>query len=170
MINIKSFIDYLGLYAPIILFIFTLLLLRNMYNYLTYFLFGFIINNALNIILKLLIKEPRPFKDNKAIEIGIVNGSRISFDKFGMPSGHSQNCAFFVIFITMVLNNPSITVIYSCITFISLFQRYLYNNHTLLQLFVGFIIGSFVGYMTYNFANIKIKGEIKSKQDDNGPI
>lgn len=167
--DLKLIIDYIGLYAPIILFIFTFLLLRNMTNYLTYFLVGFIINNILNIILKLIIKEPRPFKDDKTIEIGIANGQRISFDKFGMPSAHAQNCAFLIIFITMVLNNPYITALYALITTISLFQRYLYNNHSLIQLFVGLLIGSLLGYIIYLLANKKIKGVINMKKDDNGP-
>ena len=104
--------DYTGLYAPIILFILTLFLLRNMTNYLHFFVTGFIINNILNIILKILIKEPRPTNEQRIIEIGIVNGARIGFDKFGMPSGHAQNCGFVLLFITLVLNNPFITTLY----------------------------------------------------------
>ena len=75
--------DYIGLYAPIILFILTIFLLRNMPTYLQFYIIGNILNNILNIILKLIIKEPRPNDEQKAIEIGVVNGSRIGFDKFG---------------------------------------------------------------------------------------
>ena len=91
--------DYIGLYAPNILFVLSLFLLRNMKTYLQFFVFGTILNNILNIILKLAIKDARPSKDQKAIEIGIVNGARIGFDKFGMPSGHAQNCGYFLSFI-----------------------------------------------------------------------
>ena len=72
--------NYIGLYAPIILFFLSLFLLRNMTKYLSFFVVGFIFNNILNIVLKLLIKEPRPTTDQKAIEIGVVNGARIGFD------------------------------------------------------------------------------------------
>ena len=113
--------DYIGLYAPVILFALTLFLLRNLTTYLWVFVVGFILNNLLNIILKLAIKEPRPTKDQKAIEIGVVNGARIGFDKFGMPSGHAQNCGYCLSFITMTLNNPFITALYSLISVISLF-------------------------------------------------
>ena len=65
--------DYIGLYAPVILFILTLFLLRNMPNYLQYFVVGFIFNNILNIILKIAIKDARPNDDQKIIEIAIVN-------------------------------------------------------------------------------------------------
>jgi membrane-associated phospholipid phosphatase len=141
-----------------------------MKSYLIFFVSGFILNNILNIILKLLFKEPRPTQDQKAIEIGVVNGARIGFDKFGMPSGHAQNCTYCLIFTTMALNEPFITALYLLITLISLFQRYLYNNHTALQIIIGIIIGSSFGYMIYIFAQKYITGNIKMKKDDNGPI
>jgi membrane-associated phospholipid phosphatase len=162
--------DYIGLYAPIILFIFSLFLLRNKRTYLQFFVLGFILNNILNIILKLAIKEARPLTDQKAIEIGVVNGARIGFDKFGMPSGHAQTCGYCVLFITMSLNNPFITCLYLLISMISLFQRYLYNNHTILQLVIGFIVGGSFGYLTYIIGNKYIMGNIKMKMDENGPL
>ena len=162
--------DYIGLFAPIILFFLSLFLLRNNKKYLYFFFYGFILNNILNIILKVAIKEPRPTAERKVIEIGIANEARISFDKFGMPSGHAQNCAYCLAFITMVLNDPFITAFYTVITFNTLFQRYLYNNHTILQLVVGTFIGLFFGYITYTIANKNIMGNIKMKKDDNAPL
>jgi membrane-associated phospholipid phosphatase len=162
--------DYIGLYAPMILFILTLFLLRNKILYLQFFIYGFILNNILNIILKLTIKEPRPTKDQKAIEIGVTNGARISFDKFGMPSGHAQNCGYCLAFITLTLKTPFITALYTIITFTSLFQRYIYNNHTILQLIIGIIVGTIFGYLIYILANKYIVGNIRMKKDDNGPL
>lgn len=162
--------EYIGIYAPILLFILSLVLLRNMKRYLRFFVGGFIINNIVNILLKLTIQEPRPSEDQKAIEIGVVNGARIGFDKFGMPSGHAQNCAYCLAFITLVLNNPMITCFYAVITLTSVFQRYLYNNHTVLQLLIGLLIGVLVGYLMYEVGNKHIMGNIKMKKDDNGPL
>ena len=162
--------DYIGLYAPIILFMVTLLLLRNMQNYLYYFVVGFILNNILNIVLKISIKDARPNNEQKAIEIGIVNGAHIGFDKFGMPSGHAQNCGFCLSFVTLVLDNPFITIFYAFISTISLFQRYLYGNHSMLQLTVGIFIGIWVGYLTYLIGNKYIMGNIKMRKDDNAPL
>jgi membrane-associated phospholipid phosphatase len=164
------FFDYIGLYAYIILFFFSIILLRNKTNYLKFFIAGFIFNNLLNNILKLLFKEPRPTKDQKAIEIGVNNGIRIGYDKFGMPSGHAQNCAYCLAFIFMTLHNIYISLFYLVITIITIFQRYKYNNHTIFQLFIGFIIGSCVGYSIYLFANKIITGDITIKQDDYGPL
>ncbi len=163
-------LSYIGLYAPIILFILSIFFLRNMRTYLLLFVSGFILNNTMNILLKLAIKEPRPSKDQKSIEIGVVNGARIGFDKFGMPSGHAQHCGFCLAFITMALNDPFITALYLIISVISLFQRYLYNNHTILQLIIGFIIGISFGILNYQIGNKYITGNIKMKKDDNGPL
>lgn len=168
--NIYLLIDYIGLYAPIILFLLSLFLLRNMKTYLQFFVYGFIFNNILNILLKLAIKEPRPSRDQKAIEIGVVNGARIGFDNFGMPSGHAQNCGYCLTFITMAINNPFITALYSIISVISLFQRYLYNNHNILQLIIGFIIGISIGILVYQIGHKYKIGNIKMKKDENGPL
>lgn len=162
--------DYIGLYAPIILFIFTLFLLRNMPTYLQFYIIGNILNNILNIILKLIIKEPRPNDEQKAIEIGVVNGSRIGFDKFGMPSGHSQNCGYNLAFISLTLNDIFVTTLYILISIVSLLQRYLYKNHSMLQLLVGLSIGIGFGYLIYLIGNKYIIGNIKMKKDENAPI
>lgn len=163
-------INYIGYYAPIILFALTIFLLRNMNTYLWGFIIGFALNNLLNVVLKLLIKEPRPTKDQKAIEIGIVNGARIGHDKFGMPSGHAQNCAYCLSYVTLVLNDPIITILYLVLTTISVIQRYLNHNHSALQLLVGSIIGIGFGYQMYMYTNKLIKGNIKMRKDDNGPL
>jgi membrane-associated phospholipid phosphatase len=158
--------DSIGFFAPSILFVLSVLFLRHMSNYLKFYIVGSLLNTILNILLKMIIKEPRPSKEQKFIEIGVTNGSSISFDKFGMPSGHAQNCGFSLAFITLVFNNPFITTLYLIISLSSLMQRYLYNNHTILQLVVGFTIGLFTGYITYLLGSKYIMGNIKIKKDD----
>ena len=59
----------------------------------------------------------------KAIETGIVNGSYIGFDKFGMPSCHSQNCGFYLSFITLTLNDPYITTLYASYFYYDYFTK-----------------------------------------------
>lgn len=168
--NLFNLGDYIGLYAPIILFVLTLFLLRNMPIYLQFYITGNILNNILNIILKLIIKEPRPNDDKKAIEIGVKNGARIGYDKFGMPSGHAQNCGYNLAFINLTLNEPFITTLYALISIVTLLQRYLFKNHTILQLIIGLLVGLGFGYLTYIIGNKYLTGNIKSKMDDNAPI
>jgi membrane-associated phospholipid phosphatase len=158
--------DNIGIFAPLILFLLSILLLRNKQTYLKAFVIGFILNNIINAILKLLIKAPRPSKDQRALEIGIANGERIAFDKYGMPSGHAQNAGFALVYISLIFNSPFITGFYLIISFISMYQRYLYNNHTILQLIIGFLIGAGLGYICYFITNRFIMGNLKTKKDD----
>ena len=72
--------DTIGFFAPGILFMFSVLFLRHMSNYLLFYIVGTVLNNILNIILKMIIKEPRPSKEQKFIEIGVTNGISFSFD------------------------------------------------------------------------------------------
>lgn len=163
-------INSIGFYSPFILFILSIFLLRHLTTYLSFFGVGFILNIILNFILKNIIKEPRPFKDNKIIEIGVTNGAHIGIDKFGMPSGHAQICGFCLSYITMVLNNPYITGLYLLITGLTLFERFKYNHHSIFQLIIGLLIGIAFGYVSYIIANKYITGNIKMKKDENGPI
>ena len=163
-------IDYIGYYSPLILLVLSTLLLRNNCKYLKYFIYGYTGTNILNILLKLLIQQPRPTKDIKVLELAIKNGQRIGFDKYGMPSGHAQICGFCLAFIMLVFNEPYLTTAYLVIAIITMYQRYKYNNHTIMQLFVGFLLGLFTGVITYFLGNKAIKGKMKMKPDDNAPL
>ncbi len=166
---LSNLFDYIGAYAPIILFISSIFLLQNRINYLKIYIFGLILNSILNIIIKNIIKEPRPDKNSRILEIAVANKQIVDLDKFGMPSGHAQDGGFNLVFITLVFNNSFITGLYLIITFLTLFQRYKYSNHTVLQLIVGLIIGIGFGYLSYNVGNKWIKGNLKMKPDENAP-
>jgi len=167
---INKIFAYIGAFSPIYLFFISLLLLRNYSVYLSFYTIGTIINTILNITLKSIIQEPRPNEDYKLISISTSNGHRFGPDVYGMPSGHAQNAAFNLAFMTGLFKSPTITSFYLVITIITLGQRYIYKNHTLLQLFVGFILGLIIGTLSYIKANEKIKGHINEKPDDNGPL
>lgn len=163
-------IDYIGYYAPMLLLFITVFFLRNRCTYLKFFLFGYAGTFALNTALKLLIQEPRPSKDMRTLEIAIKNGQRLGFDKYGMPSGHAQTCGFCLAFMTMLFKSSSISLFYSIISIIAMYQRYIYKNHTISQLIVGFIIGAATGILVYFVGYKTVKGFLKMKPDDNGPL
>lgn len=167
--NIILLLDYLGIMAPIVLLVISIILLQNKNIYFKTYIIGYGLNIILNAILKYAIKEPRPSKDMKILEIAIANQHRIGFNKYGMPSGHAQTCGYSLIYITMVLNNTFVTGLYLIITFISLYQRYKYFNHTILQLIVGLLTGMLFGYITYYAGNKYIKGNFKMRPDDFAP-
>lgn len=167
--SLTNLFKYSGIYAPIILHLFSLFLLRNKVNYLTFYVVGTIFNVILNIILKLFFKEPRPKKNARVMEIAVENKYDFDFDKYGMPSGHAQQCAFSLTFITLVFNNPFISSIYLGITLLTFLQRYTYLDHSILQLIVGFCIGIGIGYLFYSICRKYIQGNIKMRSDDFAP-
>lgn len=165
--NIKYIFDLVGSTAPITLFFSSIYFLRNSPNYLLFYTIGYGLNFLLNAILKILIKEPRPDDDNKVIEFMIYNGNRVGFDKYGMPSGHAQVCLFSLTFLTLVLNDPNISIFCAVLSLISLIQRYIYNNHTILQLIIGALVGTIFAYLIYFISKKYIIGKINCKKDDN---
>jgi len=136
---------------------------------LTFYVVGTIFNVILNIILKLVLKEPRPKKNARVMEIAVENKYDFDFDKYGMPSGHAQQCAFSLAYITLVLNNPFISSLYLGITLLTFLQRYTNSDHSVLQLIVGFCIGISVGYLFYSICRKYIQGNIKMRSDDFAP-
>lgn len=170
--NIKLSLDYIGFFSPIIFLLLSILFLRNTFQYLTGYIIGFFINFILNYILKLFIKEPRPTQSNKIITVSNIHGlgEKYGANVYGMPSGHAQTSGYTLSYITLVLNNSMITVLFSIITIITLFQRFFSISHTILQLIIGFLLGIFMGYIMYIIIQRNIKGNIKMKRDDDAPI
>lgn len=173
----------LGEYSPVILIIPTLTLLYNKPTLYYYYIFGLVINSMLNITLKLLIKEPRPRPSsssphlknanatkNENTETSLTFSNLAHFDNYGMPSGHAQIVFFSTIYIWLAFKNIKISLVYLCISLITLYQRVKYNKHTISQVIVGMFIGSLMAALTYFFFKKKIVGILKFKPDDNFKI
>jgi hypothetical protein len=143
----------------------TALLLRNKKTYLIIFVFGFLLNNIINILLKIIIQEPKLTENIDLLKLR--DKFVLNVDKLGMPSNDLQNCSFCLIFINFVLKNPLITCLYIVITGVVFYIKYLFNVHSILQLVIAFFVGMGVGYFTYVYALKLVKGSIQNKCDDN---
>lgn len=166
----QHIIDVIGFSAPGILLVTSIFLLKKKPIYLKYFISGYILTSILNSLLKYILKEPRPSNDWVLFKIGITHNKRFGYDRYGMPSGHAQHCGYILSFITLVLNNPWVTCIYLIFTLICMYQRYLYENHTIKQVVVGLFIGLGSGYLMYEVATKNLIGNIKMRPDDDAPI
>jgi dolichyldiphosphatase len=129
----------------------TLVLIRRDLTTIFYFI-GFLLTEVSNIILKNVIKQPRP-------EINRHRGQQ--FSKYGMPSDHSQIMFYFASFFILLIassrysisNNKLFQMAYKCIlivgsfTLASLvaFSRVYLEYHTVQQVLVGAMLGSFAG-------------------------
>jgi len=162
-------IDTIGFFGPQLLFLSSIYFLYYKFTSLIIYVVGFTSNTLLNIILKSLIQEPRPLEDKRLFNLEILNGNRMEFDRYGMPSGHSQSVFYSTIFIFLTLKNQWISFVYLIITILTSYQRIEYKNHTLGQVFIGAILGIFMSLLFYYYATKIIKGNLEEKKDDNAP-
>jgi len=166
----------IGSHGPVILMFLSIYLLSNKSNLLFYYLIGYIIEIILNIVLKGIIKEPRPCFNNKEFNLAVKNNKRfvfkdgLPFDLFGMPSGHASSVMFSTIFVYLALRKTNWLYVYLLISAITISQRFVYKYHTISQLIVGVFVGSLFSYLMFQLAEKKLKGLIREKPDDNGPI
>jgi len=163
---LQNIFAFIGATGPILLFILSLFLLRSKPIYLLFYVMGFIVNIGLNFILKITIKDPRPKEDIVLFELALQHGKRMDMDKFGMPSGHAQSVGYSCAFIFLTICNMYTVWSYLVISLITMMQRYAYNNHTISQIVMGYIIGILVALMVYLVSNKFIKGKISNKKDD----
>ena len=163
----------IGSYGPLILLLFSIFLLRNKSNLLFYYILFFGISVILNVVLKGLIQESRPCIDRETFQLMMKNKERyikkngVPYDIFGMPSGHTQSVMFSTIFIFLSLKKTNILIFYLIISLITMWQRVNYNFHTIIQVIVGFIVGTVFAYFMFYMGKKNKTGIIREKRDDN---
>ena len=166
----------LGNYGPLLLILLSWYLLFDHKNLFFYFNIGLFANSVLNTILKGIIQEPRPIFDSKKVKLMASHAkdyyfqNGIPFDIYGMPSGHAQMAFFTTVYIYLSLKHRNLLYLYLIISLIICYQRVKFDFHSITQVVVGAIIGSCFAYFVYQLAREKIKGKIREKLDDDGPI
>jgi membrane-associated phospholipid phosphatase len=136
--------NYLGFFGPYILTIINIFYIFHIQEkFFFLYIISHVINIVLNIILKNIIKDPRPSDEKSFLDV-----ERLHMDKYGMPSGHAQT-AWYNVGIIMLNKVPIyikiLSIIIACLT---IYQRYIYKNHTVIQLVVGMIIGLLLAYIS----------------------
>jgi membrane-associated phospholipid phosphatase len=141
-------LDYIGHYGPPILFLITFYSLFERHIYMFVFLFGSLINCWINMFLKHIFREPRPINPLQFIDSNDLIGNNY----YGLPSGHAQSVFFSLTFLYQIMkpgsNYSYIMTFYimSCITILTLYQRWKYRRHTIKQLIIGAIVGTFFAW------------------------
>jgi membrane-associated phospholipid phosphatase len=166
--NIEKCIDYLGYNGPYLLTFLTILILlwHKLFTLVAFFTIGYGFNSLINFLIKGIVKEPRPCEDKCLHTLQRITGSRISVDKYGMPSGHSQIAFYSTIFIWFSLKQVWLTLFYLIISLNTLRQRIKYKNHTIKQVIAGSLVGSIVGYIAYYLSQKNLMGSLKMRADD----
>jgi len=164
-----KFFDSIGYFGPQLLFFASIYFLFEKLTSLSVYFLGFFFSMLLNSILKLLIQEPRPKEDKRLFNLEILNKKRISFDRYGMPSGHADAVFYSTAFIFLTLKNKWIGFIYLLISLLTCYQRIAYKNHTFGQVLVGGIVGTIMGVLFFYYSKGLLKGKLREKIDDNAP-
>jgi len=166
----------IGSYGNNILILLSMYLLWDHSNLFFYYVVGLVVDFISNNVLKGIIQEPRPCFDSKEVRLALKNNKRfilkdgLPFDLFGMPSGHSSSVIFSTLFIYLVLRKTKWLYVYLVISLITISQRVVFNYHSIFQVIVGSLIGALLAYLMYQFAESKMKGRIREKSDDYGPV
>ena len=116
--------------------------------YLLIYIFVFDISSILNhVILKKYINDLRP-DDPRPFLVSEQFRKRVN----GMPSGHAQQTAFSLTFSYLLSgkNFYASLVLFS----LTIYQRYVFKNHTFWQLLVGSIMGVAIAYLTFYIEDI----------------
>ena len=175
--NIEKYILLIGNNGPLILLLLSIFFLRKKLTYLYVYLIGYFLCILLNTILKGIFLQPRPYYKTDIFNIYMNNHIKkfkgsigLPFDDFGMPSGHSQSVMYSTIFIYLVLKHNNIFYLYLASALLTCYQRVSLDYHSISQVIVGATVGSSFAYFVYQLAREKIKGRIREKPDDFGPL
>lgn len=147
-------------YGNKLLFLLSIVFLYDKKTYLLFYVIGAVLNYLLNSLLKLVFKQPRPTENMKLFQQEMDRRETIDwreYERFGMPSGHSQETAFSLLYITMVLQNTKISALFLIIMAFTMFQRIYTKRHFFIQVFVGGTIGLCMGYLFYYLASKYIR-------------
>lgn len=145
--NRMMIFDYIGHYGPIITFSVTFYSLVNRMKYLCVFVIGSMINHTINLLLKHIFKEERPTNPLPFIDSNNVSNELIKYNYYGLPSGHAQSTLFALTF--MYLTNANMYFLYtmSCVTILTLYQRWKYRRHDMKQILFGAFLGMFFAWV-----------------------
>ena len=142
-------LDFIGFNGPLIMCGLAVLLFYQRIALLSgYFLFlgiGFLLSK----MLKQFIKEPRP--DRPLAYFTNESHFYANEERYGMPSTHATLVAFSLTYFYLFLGKritPLFTVS-AAVYALTLYQRWKYRRHTILQLFAGTVLGFTMGTTGY---------------------
>jgi membrane-associated phospholipid phosphatase len=176
MYSLSIIFTKFGKFGPFLLYAVASYLLWHKKTSFYYYQVGFFTCEILNLVLKGTFKQPRPSEDPAEFYLAVKNGHRFIFkngvphDIFGMPSGHSQSALFTTAFVFLCLKDVKIGLCFLLVSLLVMSQRVVDNYHTVFQVIAGACVGIIYAYLFYYFSQQSLKGLIRMKQDDNGPL
>lgn len=173
--------DNVGKYGPGLIFFIAIYLLYSKQILLITYIIGYVLNLILNFGLKGIFRMPRPNENMKKFDAAIRLNKHIELNRFGMPSGHAQTMIYSLVFISFALlstknkekglnMNQNWIALMIVLSILTLAQRVHFNMHSLEQILVGSIIGALIGYGFFYYSQVRSRGSLAHKPEQNAPI
>ena len=164
MFSIDDIIYHIGTNGPSLLVVVSIGILYVKTKYLTVFLVGSLLNLLTNYALKGIIAQPRP-KDYM-IHIEKKYRKILNYERYGMPSGHTQLAFFTTVFVYLATQNTHLLLGYLFVSIVVVYQRVAFEYHYFSQTVVGAIVGSVFAWLCFQYGIKVHKGQLTSKRDD----
>jgi hypothetical protein len=178
-------IDYMGFKSYSILFwlVVIITIFRAKYNLLLVYIIFYYICRFIVRLLKPIIREPRPTTGLENSRPGSLPFIKFpsymkedlsdDIEKWGMPSGHAACTIYSLAFIWWAgdigLTKDTQTAVFAFACFVALamyYQRWWYEKHTAAQLFIGTLLGVFLGYWSVWFYKVVVRGKKIGRKED----
>lgn len=158
-------IDNIGFWGPIILLCINTVEIWSREIYFISYLAFFGVSSLVNTVLKQVMRGQRPANQLYLNKFDIsAQNVNIYHHRYGMPSGHAQSTGYSIAYLYLMSGStvtPSV-MISMFIGALTLYQRYVYNRHTLGQLAVGLAVGSSIAVIAYESAYMYKTGNYKN--------
>jgi len=142
--NLNNLLYSLGYFGDTISFFIICILIFNKFIFFIFYIICFIINMGINNYLTNKIKQKNPSHPIKFLE-----SDSFSKKRYGMPSFHTQNMFFSIVYVFFILNNFIWRLVLLLIGVAVIYERYVFRDHTMEQLLYGALLGSLIGYIFY---------------------
>jgi membrane-associated phospholipid phosphatase len=141
--KIKDLLYAIGYFSELLVAIIVCSMIYNDPIDLSVFIVILAISGITNEYLKTIIKQNRPYNSMK-----FLNTEHFTKKVYGMPSGHSQNVVFSILYLLWTTHNfVPWTAMCTVIGILMFIERWLFHNHTAFQLIIGGIIGAAMAYV-----------------------
>ena len=140
----------IGMYGHLLMFG----LVTYYFFYMKSALWGYWIGSAVNemvvVILKRILKQPRPAP---------ISLDKEAHDYYGMPSGHTQHTIFSIVYVALMNPNVIWLLCLSLLSGVSMYERVHNNKHTIWQIIVGGMLGIMMAGITYKLTKMYYESE-----------
>ena len=141
--KIKDLLYAIGYFSELLVAIIVCSMIYNEPIDISVFIIVLALSGITNEYLKTIIKQNRPYNSMK-----FLNTEHFTKKVYGMPSGHSQNVVFSILYLFWTTHKfvpwPAMCTVIGILMFI---ERWFYHNHTAFQLIIGGIIGAALAYV-----------------------